>query len=110
LLAKLKKWLKELGFMLAHPNPYSPASLRQRAAKLPYVPYRVLLELTAGQLDKKVISEDVAKKAVEYFRTGKLELLKVGVRMLNLSDDQTRKALILLKSGVIKDWKETTKE
>lgn len=90
-------------------DPNSPEGLRMRAAKLPNVPYRFLLELTATQVEHNVISEETAKLAVSHFRTGQMERLVTGLKLLQLSHEQSEDALSLLNSGVIKDWKELTK-
>ena len=80
-------------------DPYSVEGLRYRASKLPNCPYKLLLELTATQLEKKIITRDEAKKAVEYFRSGNRELVSVGLKILNLSEEQIEKALKMLRGS-----------
>jgi DNA polymerase/3'-5' exonuclease PolX len=84
-------------------DPYSVEGLRLRASKLPNCAYRVLLELAATQLEDKKIDKATVKKIIEYARTGKLELLTVAIKMLELSQEQTAEVLSLLKTGTIKD-------
>ena len=78
-------------------NPYSVEGLRLRASKLPECPYRLILEIVADQLENKKVDVNVAKKAVEYARTGNQELLTVAIKMLNLNSGQIDVALHLLK-------------
>ncbi|RLI22904.1 hypothetical protein DRO45_00020 [Candidatus Bathyarchaeota archaeon] len=81
-------------------DPYSVEGLRHRASKLPDCPYKLFLELTATQLEKKTITREEAKKAVEYFRTGKQELISVALKIfLNLSREQMNEVLRRLESG-----------
>jgi len=80
-------------------DPYSVEGLKHRASKLPDCPYKLFLELTATQLEKKVITREEAKKAVEYFRTGKQELISVALKILNLSKEQMNEVLRRLESG-----------
>ena len=94
------KWYEKLEGMF---NPYSLNGLKYRASKLPDCPYKVLLELTIIQLEAKKLNELEAKKAIEYFRSGNKELLVVGFKILNLSDEQINEALALLKTGTIKE-------
>jgi len=80
-------------------DPYSVEGLRHRASKLPDCPYKLFLELIAAQLEKNTITQDEAKKAVEYFRTGKQGLISVALKILNLSKEQMNEVLRRLENG-----------
>lgn len=78
-------------------NPYSVSGLKIRIKKLPMSPYKVYLSLVVAQLEAKKIDEKTAKKAIEYFRTNKPVLIKVAIKMLELSDDQSNEAWINIR-------------
>jgi len=65
-------------------DPYSVFGLKLRASKLPDCPYKLFLELTATQLEKKVIKQ---------------ELISVALKILNLSREQMNEVLRRLESG-----------
>lgn len=71
-------------------NPNSVKSLRTRASKLPDSPYKFLLELTADQIENKVITIHEAKKIISYVRTGNPIFLEVALNLLQLNKEQLK--------------------
>ena len=66
-------------------DPYSAWGLRHRANKLnDNSHYQQFLYTVASAIDAKVISKTDAKKAVEYYRTGKKELQSVALKMIGV--------------------------
>jgi hypothetical protein len=86
-------------------DPYSIGGLKMRLNKLPDCPYKLFLKLALEQLQKKVVRKEEAKKAIEYIRTGDVELLKVAVEILKPDKAQVDIALALLRSGKLKEKK-----
>lgn len=86
---------EKLKIYLAGPN--SVRGIRYRASKLPECPYKVMLLLVADQLENKKIDKHVAKKVIEYFRTDNMDLINVGIKMLDLNSGQRSVALNILK-------------
>lgn len=77
-------------------NPYSIDGLKERVAKLPQCPYRLVMELAIDKLEQKKVTRDEVKKAIEYVRTGKSELMLVAIKMLKPSQNEIEVALKLL--------------
>lgn len=70
-------------------GPYSSWGLNHRANILnDNSPYQHFLYTVASAIDAKVISKYDAQKAVEYFRTGKPELISVALKMIGLTEVQ----------------------
>ncbi len=88
MLEKLKCWF----------NPYSAQALRIRARKLPKSPYRYCLELAAEQIERGKITEQAAKKAIEYLRTGQKELTTVAIVLLDPNEKQQARLMKKLKA------------
>lgn len=69
-------------------GPNSIKGLRKRAERLPDSPYKLLLQLTATQLESNKITNREVKKIIEYARTGDSTLLTVALKFLNLTPEQ----------------------
>ena len=79
-------------------DPYSISSLHKRASKLPECPYKLILEMSADQLDAGKVSKKEVKKVIEYARTCNPTLLTVALKILNLNQGQISTALHLLEN------------
>lgn len=81
-------------------STYSAWGLRHRASKLEESPYKMFLEFAADQIDKGVTDELGAKKAIEYFRTGKRELIVAALTILRTDESDIDKMIERLEAAM----------
>ena len=78
-------------------NPYSAKGLRKKVSKLKDCPYKLMLELVADQVEEKKVTQNEAKKAIEYVQTNDPTLIGVAIEMLHLNKGQVSIIVNLLK-------------
>jgi hypothetical protein len=78
-------------------DPNSAPNLRKRAERLKDSPYKLILNLTADQLEINKITKREAVKIIKYIRTCDDSKMAEATKMLNLNQEQISTMLQLLE-------------